>query len=258
MKLNVSFPKSKELLKTIPHNTCLQAINNNWELMGTNEVKAKSACWLFCWAKTGMGVAKAKKRSIEVFDEIFGAGSFASFDSKVEHEWARFARYSLSERLDGELKSKLDGTLEDDIHAAVSRSQGFMLDSILKKKIELCAMKKAEEYFSEKGYSVTDRSSKCSYDYFCEKDGKKLYVEVKGTQSIGEQVILTKNEVEWAEKNKGNMALFIVSEIKVSDDNKTVSGGKIKVIMPWDVNEGELYPISYNYCISPKNSGGKK
>ena len=74
-----------------------------------------------------------------------------------------------------------------------------------------------------------------------------LYVEVKGTQTNGEGVILTSGEVEFARRNENQMALFVLHSIKVSDDKEILTNGKKKVILPWDVTQGCLKPLSYKY-----------
>ena len=96
MKLKVTFEKSIELLKTIPHNTCKQAIKGHWEKykISEYEVKGQGVCWLFCWAKDGKGKKEAEMVAREVFNKIFKDIMFDSFASKVTHEFAKCARNS--------------------------------------------------------------------------------------------------------------------------------------------------------------------
>jgi len=109
MKLKISLDKSIELLKTIPHKACLQAIDKHWKsyLVGKNEMRAQGVCWLFCWAKEGKGSIEAKTRVIQIFDKIFEY-SFDFFASKVTHEWAKCNRYSPSKDLDRQLEDMLN------------------------------------------------------------------------------------------------------------------------------------------------------
>ena len=64
MEIKVSYSESIELLKTISHSSCRNAIENNWLINDAGKI-----------------------------NKIFGGMSFQNFDTHVEHEWARWARY---------------------------------------------------------------------------------------------------------------------------------------------------------------------
>ncbi len=108
-------------------------------------------------------------------------------------------------------------------------------------------MEAAKKYFRTKGYDVQDCSKGNPYDLRCNKKDERLCVEVKGTQTDGKGIILTWNEVEFARRNKEQMVLFVLHSIKESQDGKVLSNGEKIVILPWDVDEGCLKPISYMY-----------
>jgi hypothetical protein len=55
-------------------------------------VPEESVNWLFCWAKTGMGSKAAAQDARRVFDTILPM-SFAEYDRRVDHEYARAHRY---------------------------------------------------------------------------------------------------------------------------------------------------------------------
>ena len=88
------------------------------------------------------------------------------------------------------------------------------------------------------------------FDLECQKDSATVYIEVKGTQTPGESVILTSGEVDFARKNKDRMALFIMRSIKLTTDasgEPVCSGGEPLITQPWDVDAGVLDPIAYFY-----------
>jgi hypothetical protein len=91
--LRVSSQQALTILKTIPHNTCKDAIDNHWIVDNKGHVKPQSVCWLFCWGKTGMNSKRAQEASQQAFNDILNI-SFDEFDARVSHEWARWARYS--------------------------------------------------------------------------------------------------------------------------------------------------------------------
>ena len=107
-------------------------------------------------------------------------------------------------------------------------------------------MNAAKRHFTKLGYAVEDHSKDHPYDLRCMKKKDILHVEVKGTQTDGDGIILTNGEVKFARRNKGQMALFLLHSINVSADGK-LSEGQERVIVPWDLEEGSLKPLSFMY-----------
>ncbi len=143
--------------------------------------------------------------------------------------------------------------LENIIESRNSRGkgQGFKITPELKKKIETYSVSKAKKYFKRLGFSVEDVGSTHSYDLECKKRGNILRVEVKGTQSAGESIILTPNEIESARHHK--TALYILHSILVTQKAQKykLSGGKELIMNPWKIDkQGKLKPISFMYYIS--------
>ena len=80
-----------------------------------------------------------------------------------------------------------------------------------------------------------------------------MYVEVKGTQSSGDKVFLSKNEVIYQKKFYPNNALVIVSEIKLEKgEEPKASGGNIKVISPWKITNNHLTAMAFEYEVPSK------
>src|SRR5262249_31242950 len=146
----------------------------------------------------------------------------------------------------GNVTAPEDDTVVDAIEKSHAKSQGFLLDSKLRKALEDYAMEAATKYFTSRGYVVQDHHKDHPYDLRCTKQNERLFVEVKGRQTSGEGFILTSGEVEFARRHKEQMALFVLRSIKVSAD-RVLSNGEKRVICPWDVDQGCLKPISYWY-----------
>lgn len=108
-------------------------------------------------------------------------------------------------------------------------------------------MRLAKEHFGAQGWKVHDVSRRESYDLRCTRGGDELRVEVKGTTSDGSSVLLTAHEVQHARERHPAIALFVVSEIKVQGTEAT--GGEVRLIEPWRVDDGELKPIAFNYLV---------
>lgn len=74
-------------------------------------------------------------------------------------------------------------------------------------------------------------------------DGRTLCVEVKATTTAGEQVILTRNEVDL----KAERALFVLHSVEMIRGKPR--GGRQRVLHPWRPRAQHLKPISYVYTL---------
>lgn len=102
----------------------------------------------------------------------------------------------------------------------------------------------------EPDWEVQDVSSNHSYDLRCTRDGEELHVEVKGTTSGPEEIIVTAKEVRHHRDNAPASALIVVHSIDWCDTPRTdVAGGHVLAIDPWTIDEGALRPISYRYQV---------
>lgn len=72
-------------------------------------------------------------------------------------------------------------------------------------------MRCAETHFRLKGYDVTDRSSKQPFDLKCRRGSEQVLLEVKGTTTPGDEVLLTKNEVALAQDSETVTVLLAFS-----------------------------------------------
>jgi Domain of unknown function (DUF3883) len=143
----------------------------------------------------------------------------------------------------------IEERIQEAAEETFAKSQGFLQDPELRKAIETYAMRAASKFFASQGYTVDDCSASNPYDLCCRKNGRTVYVEVKGTQTAGTEIILTPGEVEFSKSHQPQMALFILHSIKVSAETKTPSAGQQLLISPWNVSNGQLKPISYKYAV---------
>jgi Domain of unknown function (DUF3883) len=128
-----------------------------------------------------------------------------------------------------------------------SEGQGYESHDPRRKAIEDHAMKKAIAHYRKQGWTVVDVSAKRSYDLLCKRGRQRLHVEVKGTTSAGESVLLTKNEVQHARGTYPHVALYVVAGIRVGGDPPRASGGRASRHEPWNIEEGELEALGYEY-----------
>jgi hypothetical protein len=149
-----------------------------------------------------------------------------------------------------------EGSPEDTVVQEVirprARGQRWGQSPNARRAIELHAMHAAIEHYRGQGWRVEDVSTFSSYDLHCEQDGRTLRVEVKGTTSTGERVLLTRNEVAQAKAGYPDTALFVLAYVTVTreaDDSPSTLGGKAIVLEPWMPSDEHLEPIAYEYDV---------
>jgi len=147
----------------------------------------------------------------------------------------------------GDAEKEIEDVIES--HKTKQAGQGFRITPELRKNIEDYSVSKAIRYFRKQKYTVKNVGATKSYDLHCSKGSNILRVEVKGTQTTGNSIILTPNEVMNAKKHK--TALYLLYSIKVDIVRKKykLSGGKTKVINPFKINKRKLKVLSYMYTL---------
>jgi hypothetical protein len=131
------------------------------------------------------------------------------------------------------------------------RHAGFRPNAKERKAIERRAMALATKHFTELGARVTDVSARKPYDLEVELDGAILSVEVIGTCGDGDEVLLTRGEVDHHRKAHPSNALVVVSGIHLEGPPgaRAATGGRLHVIRPWRVSEQDLSPMAYRYAV---------
>jgi predicted RNA-binding protein with PUA-like domain len=133
-----------------------------------------------------------------------------------------------------------------------TRGQRWSASPAVRRAIELHAVQAAIEHYTRQGWSVENVSAYCSYDLHCEQDDRVLRVEVKGTTSTGERVLLTRNEVVQARAEYPNTALFVfadVAVVKEADGRPSARSGRAVVLEPWMPRDEDLEAIAYEYRV---------
>jgi hypothetical protein len=139
----------------------------------------------------------------------------------------------------------------ENIAAEFEKAQGFESDPRVRRAIERHAVRRAKAWY-RKRYRVRERGK--PYDLHCSRNGKVLFVEVKGTRSSGQAVILTANEVALARKEK--MELFVLHSIRIVKSPSGVKAveGIEHVFAPWRPTDKQLRPIAYECKLGPMSS----
>ncbi len=136
--------------------------------------------------------------------------------------------------------------------ARLATGQGFELDPVVRRAIELLAMEKARRFYEIRGYAVRDVSGQQPYDLLCEKNGmKSRRVEVKGTRGDGSTIILTGNEVRAALEASSITDLLICHSVQLDQtgEKPKAQGGKLKLIQNWKPDWASLVATEYRYVL---------
>lgn len=120
-----------------------------------------------------------------------------------------------------------------------------------KKVIEEHAVEVAMKHLEGNGFTnIKDVGKNHSYDIAAKLHGIDFYIEVKGTMSLGEKVVLTKNEVLLHRQEYPNNALIVVSKIDLDrSEPPTAKGGKALFISPWKIDDSDLEALGYDYRV---------
>ena len=169
---------------------------------------------------------------------------------EATNEWIAEA-IQYVEDYSGSAITNREAALQEEI-AALNHSvgQGLQKDPRVRKAVENHAMEAATAHYKQRGYSVEDVSAKGCYDLEIREGAKVRKVEVKGLSGAPNQIILTRNEVSLARKERG-LELFILHSINVEvKPSKVIAKGReVKVISPWRIDDQNLTPINYRYVL---------
>jgi Domain of unknown function (DUF3883) len=139
-----------------------------------------------------------------------------------------------------------------------ARRQGRRQSAAERKAIEMRAISMATRYFESRDWHVEYVGGVASYDLECTKDDRSLHVEVKGTTSRGEKVLLTRNEVAHARGTEADLALYVLTSVMVetAGDEARADGGVDVILHPWELEDSGLQPVGYEYTLPPSSSLG--
>lgn len=131
------------------------------------------------------------------------------------------------------------------------RVVGRGLSAAEKSVIEEYAIKESIKFLESQGFeNIKDVGKIASYDLVFVKDGQVHIGEVKGTTLSGEQVNLTRNEVQVHQSHYPHNLLLIISEIELErGPSPKASGGEISFFYPWKINPTLLTVINYQYQV---------
>lgn len=139
-----------------------------------------------------------------------------------------------------------------------SGRRAYRLNYRERRAIEVRAMKVAEQWLKEHGWpTVEDKSARESYDLLAANGRREIKVEVKGTTSLGESILLTKNERLLHLATHPDNGLIVVSRIQLErGEEPAAHGGEVLALVPWVLEESRLTPLAFSYDVFSSDDEG--
>lgn len=166
--------------------------------------------------------------------------------------------------LDGDALARLLGTpspgdeVEHEIGGLLGkprRGRGIApgLTTAQRKAIEIRAMEATKHALKAEGWEVEDTSLGNPFDLRARRSGVEMHVEVKGTCTTEEKVILTRGEVRHHHSTTAISALAVVSGIELGGTKEVpeARNGILRLIHPWRIAPTDLDALAFEYSVPP-------
>ena len=73
--------EAPEALAAVPHKRFQDVLAGHWHVDADGAIDGRSVCWLYCWAKTGMGSLKAAEAAQAAFDQVWAPKGWVLVDA---------------------------------------------------------------------------------------------------------------------------------------------------------------------------------
>ncbi|RKR29820.1 DUF3883 domain-containing protein [Arthrobacter oryzae] len=151
----------------------------------------------------------------------------------------------VAEPIEADSSLALDSETADRPGAA---GQGLQMDAEVRKAIEDAAQDRLMNYFRDRSWAVTDTRHNSPYDAVADKGTERIYLEAKGTQSRGDSVIVTRNEVNHARHHPGACVMGVWSDMKLVDGVVDRGAGKFRVL-PFSPDDQDLRSRDFDWML---------
>ena len=185
----------------------------------------------------------------EFFDPSTGHLRGDLLEAEFKKFWGGLAE--VEREVSAEPPSSQSTASEQSKSRRLSKSQGRLVDSEVRRSIERRAVTLAIMHYEAAGYSVEDTGAYESFDLRCKSAESEIRVEVKGTTGFGERIQVTANEIHHAKLGLTRVDLFLVTKIQVlrSPEGPHALGGEVRVIESWIPRDEHLQPHSFYYSV---------
>ena len=253
----------KRYQKPLPAQLALEMMNWGREKLQLNSLKIPRLKFVMDLEAKGILAAAYNRTSLCGFE--YSKVSIPSDDqifSDVEFLLEMLSKIYLLQETDATIPGSESPEHRDAI-AAIAQAAGrdltgprrqgrARLPQAHKKAIEERAVEVAMKHLEENGFTdIKDVGKSHSFDISAKLNGVSFFIEVKGTMSLGEKVVLTKNEVLLHRQEYPHNALIVVSQIDLDrSEPPSANGGKILFISPWRIDDSDLDALGYDYRVA--------
>lgn len=132
---------------------------------------------------------------------------------------------------------------------AHSGGQGWQSDPERRKQVEDAAQDRLMAHFVEQGYEVEDTRFGNSYDAVARRADEVVYLEAKGTETVGAAVLVSAGEVEHARSHPGQCVMGVLSDIRFDADGVLDPGSAEFRMLPFEPAAEALTPTGYRWSL---------
>jgi hypothetical protein len=165
-----------------------------------------------------------------------------------------YHRYAAAPYVPGDLSPEVFEAVTDAERAAGLTGdrrggQGFGLSVEQRDAVEFYAVRAARAYLKDDGWETEYVGDTKTWDIEATRGSDKIFVEVKGTTSPGDSVILTGPQVRKYRRLQPRTALIVVHGIELdrTASPPVAQGGRVHEIRPWTIEDEDLEAISVRY-----------
>lgn len=215
----------------------LERLTSNSALIPFNDFKQELLAGRVPCPPYGQGAKKGVKQSR--YDDSLAKADSPSTDENTE-ELA--SDDSLATK---ELLPMVEGLSAQQLDDNEQIGTGYESDPKIRKDVEQHAVKRACSFYEKRGYSVIEKGK--PYDLLCEKPGEVIHVEVKGSRSTLDAILVTTNEIKDARNIGWRSDLFLVDNIVL----ESTDSGRCRLKSNWVPEDNDLTPMQYRYKFPP-------
>lgn len=171
----------------------------------------------------------------------------ALIDTRIEYSPG--ARNSIRYSTDPEPRDAADLDLPEASDQPGAHGQGLQMDAETRRAIEDAAQDRLMRYYRKDGWTVTDTRQNRPYDAVADRGGERIYLEAKGTQSKGDSVVVTRNEVDHARQHPGLCMMGVWSGMRFGPDGTVdLEAGTFR-ILPFGPDTKDLRPRDFDWTL---------
>jgi hypothetical protein len=163
-------------------------------------------------------------------------------------EYPPGTRNSIRYGPDPEITGAVDADLPEARDLPGAGGQGLQMDADVRRAIENAAQDRLMLHYRYRGWTVTDTRQNRPYDAEAVKGAERIYLEAKGTQSRGDSVIVTRNEVDHALQYPGLCMMGVWSGMRIVDGVVDPEEGTFR-ILPFNPDYGQLLPRDFDWML---------